>query len=75
MNLMQCIPCGQYILVDRFLRNSDYLFEHEVLLTFACQFPAKRSFEKSKNTEVSLTLTGPGGGSEAQMPKIEVNIN
>ena len=50
--------CGQYILVDRFKKkNNGYLVEHEVLLTFGCQFPSKRSFEKSKNTEVSLNLS------------------
>ena len=48
---------GQYILADRFLRNSGYLAEHKVLSTFRCQFPSKRSFEKSKNTEVCLNLT------------------
>ena len=46
VNLVQCIPCGQYILADRFLRTSGYLVEHDVLLTFKCQFPSKRSFEK-----------------------------
>ena len=54
---MQCILCGQYILADRFLRNSGYLIECEVLSTFECQFPSKRSFEKSKNTDVCLNLT------------------
>ena len=49
--------CGQYILADRFLRNSGYLVEREVLSTFRCQFPSKRGFEKSKNTEVCLNLT------------------
>ena len=51
--------CGQYtcILADRLLRNSGYLVECEVLSTFGCQFPSKRSFEKSKNTEVCLNLT------------------
>ena len=57
INVLQCISCGQYILADRFLMNSGYLVEHEVLLTFGCQFPAKTSFEKSKNTEVCLNLT------------------
>ena len=88
INLVQCILCGQYILVDRFLRDSGYLVECEILSTFGCQFPSKRGFEKSKNTEVclnlTLTLSGPafsvvrqalGEGSEAQMPKIKVNIN
>ena len=34
--------CGQYILANRFLRNSGYLVEHEILSTFGCQFPSKR---------------------------------
>ena len=57
INLVQCIPCGQYILADRLFRNSGYLVEHEVLSTAGCQFPSKKSFEKSKNTEVCLNLT------------------
>ena len=57
INLVQCIPCGQYILVDRFLRNSGYLVKHEVLATFGCQFSSKRSFEKSENNEVCLNLS------------------
>ena len=57
LHVVQCIPCGQYTLADRFLKNSGYLVEHEVLSTFGCQFPAKTSFEKSKNTEVCLNLT------------------
>ena len=57
ISLVQCILCGQYILADRFLRNGGYLVEHEVLSTFGCQFPSKRGFEKSKNTEVCLNLT------------------
>ena len=48
---------GQYILADRFLRNSGYLVECETLSTFGCQFPSKRGFEKSKNTKVWLNLT------------------
>ena len=51
LNVVQFILCGQYILADRFLRNSGYLVEYDVLSTFWCQFPSKRSFEKSKNTE------------------------
>ena len=54
MNPVNCILCGQYILADRFLRNSGYLVKQEILSTFRCQFPSKRSFEKSKNTEVCL---------------------
>ena len=49
--------CGQYILADRFLRNSGYLVEHEVLSTSGCQFPSNRSFEKSINTEVCLNFS------------------
>ena len=49
--------CGQYILADRFLGNSGYLIECEVLPTFGCQFPSKISFEKSKSTEDCLNLT------------------
>ena len=57
MNPVQSIPCGQYVLADGFLRDSGYLVESEVLSTFGCQFPSKRSFEKSENTEVYLNLT------------------
>ena len=57
INLMQCIPCGQYILADRFLRNNGYVVEREILSPFSSQFPSKRGFEKSKNTEVCLNLT------------------
>ena len=49
--------CGQYILADSFSRNSGYMVEFEIFSTFRCQFPSKRSFEKSKNTEVCLNLT------------------
>ena len=51
---MQCIPSGQYILADRLFRKSGYLVECEVFLTFGCQFPSKKSFEKSKNTKFYL---------------------
>ena len=57
INLVECILCGQYTLAERFLRNSGYLVECEILSTFERQFPSKRSFEKSKNTEVCLNLT------------------
>ena len=57
MNLVQCILCGIYFLADGFLRNSGYLVECEILLPFGCQFPLKRSFEKSKNTEVCLNFS------------------
>ena len=56
VNLVQCIPCSQYILAKRFLRNSGYLVECEILSTFECQLPSKRNFEKSKNTEVCSNL-------------------
>ena len=57
INLLQCILCFQYILADRFLRNIGYMVELEILSTFGCQFPSKRGFEKSKNTEFCLNLT------------------
>ena len=57
INLVQCILCGQYILAERFLRNSGYLIECEILSTFECLFLSERGFEKSKNTEVCLNLT------------------
>ena len=57
INVVQCLLCGQYILGDRFLRNSGYFVKHEILSTFGCQFPSKKGFENSKNTEVSVNLT------------------
>ena len=54
---VQRFLCGQYILADRFFTNSGYLVECEILTTFGCQFPSKRGFEKSKNTEVCLNLS------------------
>ena len=52
INLVAMHPMWSvYILADRFLRNSGYLVEHEVMSTFGCQFPSKRDFDKSKNTE------------------------
>ena len=57
LHVVQCILYGQYILADRFLRNSCYLVEREVLSSFGCQLPSKRSFEKSENTEDCLHLT------------------
>ena len=57
INVLQCISCGQYILADRFLRNSGYIVECEILSTFGCQVTLKTGFEKSKNTKVSLDLT------------------
>ena len=61
-------PSGQYILADRFLRNSGYLVEREVLSSFGCQFASKRSFEKSKNTEICLNLTLKWRHSDAFLP-------
>ena len=55
--VVQCILLGQYILADRFLRNSGYLVERQILSSFECQFPSKRRFEKSKNIEDCLNLT------------------
>ena len=57
LHVLQCILFGQYILADRFLRNSGYLVDYEVFSTFGCQFPSERSFEKSKTTEVFFNLT------------------
>ena len=57
MNLVQCVYLVKTDWLIDFLRNSGYLVEREVLSTFGCQFPSKRSFEKSKNTEVCLNLT------------------
>ena len=53
-NLVHCILCGQYILADRFLRNSGYLVEHGILSTFGSQFPSKRSFENLKKYQSML---------------------
>ena len=49
INLWHCILCGKYLLADRFLRNSGYLVECEVLSTFGCQF---RSKEVSRNLKL-----------------------
>ena len=57
INLVQCIYVVNTDWLIDFLRNSGYLVEREVLSTFGCQFPSKRSFETSKNTEVCLNLT------------------
>ena len=57
LDVVQCILCGQYILADRFLRNSGYLVEREVFSTFGCKFSSKRSFKKSKNANACLNLT------------------
>ena len=73
INLVQHIPCGQYILADRLLTNSGYLVEHEVLSTFGCQFPSKRGFEKSKNTKVCLNLTSKWQCSDAFFA-IKINL-
>ena len=57
LDRVECIMCGQYILADRFLRNSGYLVEREVLSTFGCHFASKGSFEKSGNTKICLNLS------------------
>ena len=41
LNVVQCILCGQYILPDRFLKNSGYLVEHKIFSTSGCQFYPK----------------------------------
>ena len=56
------------VLADRFLRNSGYVVEREVLSTFGCQFPSKRSFEKSQNTADCLNLTLKWWHSDAFLP-------
>ena len=66
---MHCILSGQYIFADRFLRNSGYLVEREILSTLGCQIQSKRSFEKSKNTEVCSNLTLKWQHSDAFLPK------
>ena len=82
INLVQCILCGQYILADRFLRNSGYLVEHEILSTLKCQFPSKRNSEKSTNIENCLTLFSMGyfkittvlGGGGALWPPLVTSL-
>ena len=32
--IVQCILCGQYLLADRFLMNSGYQIEREILSNF-----------------------------------------
>ena len=49
--------CGQYILADRFLMNSGYQIDREILVDFCVTVPSKRSFENSKNSEVCLNFT------------------
>ena len=48
LHLMQCMLCGQYILADRFLRNSGYLVEGEVLSIFGVSFYPKEVLKNLK---------------------------
>ena len=48
VNPLQCTLCGQYILADRFLRNSGYLVEHVILSTIGCQFHLKEVLRNLK---------------------------
>ena len=57
INLVHCILCNQYILADRFLRNSGYLVEGDVFVDFWVSVSIQLRFEKSKNIEVCLNLT------------------
>ena len=74
MKLVQCIRCGEYILADRFLRNSGYLVESEVLSSLGCQFQSKRSFAKPKDTEVCLDFASKWQHSDAFLPK-KINLH
>ena len=40
--------CGQYILVDRFLRNGGYLVKHDVLSILGVSFHAKEVLRNQK---------------------------
>ena len=53
INPVQYILCSQYILADRFSKNSGYLD----FVNFWVSVFVKGSVEKSKNTDVSLSLT------------------
>ena len=46
--VVQCILCGQFILADRFLRNSGYLVEHKVLANFGVSFQPKEVLRNLK---------------------------
>ena len=48
INLVHCVLCGQYILADRFLRDSVYLVEREVLSTLGVSFHPKEVFRNLK---------------------------
>ena len=48
------------------------MVEREILSTFGCPFPSKRSFEKSKNTKVCLNLTLNGGAEMLFCEKINL---
>ena len=53
INSVQYILCSQYILADRFLKNSGYLD----FVDFWVSVSIKGRVEKSKNTDVCLNLT------------------
>ena len=48
INLVECIPCGEYMLADRYLGDNGYLVECEILSTFLCQFPSKEVLRNLK---------------------------
>ena len=50
INLVQWILCGQYILAERFLRNSGFLVECEILSTVECFHPKEvlRNLKRQK---------------------------
>ena len=57
-NLVQCNLCGQYILADRFLRNSgNTLLNMKFCQLLGVNFYPKKHCEKSKNIEDCLNLT------------------
>ena len=60
INLEHWILFGQYTSADRFLRNSGYLVEREVLSTFGCQFLSKRTFENLKIPKFAKILLKNG---------------
>ena len=53
INPVQYMLCSQYILADRFLKNSGYLD----FVNFWVSLSIKGSVEKSKNTDVCLNFT------------------
>ena len=48
INLVQCIPCGQYILADRLFRNSGYLVEREICRLLGVSFHPKEVLRNLK---------------------------